>query len=216
MSEQPKLKNRPTDQPLPVGGSECVQDALVAEILARKAIGEQSYGSPLMTFNGRSAVRDAREEALDLAVYLMQIEMEVDEMHQVLQRIDNAIALGCQDPEPSTVAQHGFYAAMNLIRLARHPKASPTPTDIEDHVKEQIFTQVPFVGEEFVQALYDEVFAPMAATMESLQQQVAQLCENRGEVDPTVCAGCGSPDVVYTNFLGTRLCGMCSASSLPV
>jgi hypothetical protein len=73
-------KQRPGDQPLPTPGRECVQDALIAEIQARKALGEERYGSPLMTHNGRDAIRDAREEAVDLAVYLMQVELEVRDL----------------------------------------------------------------------------------------------------------------------------------------
>lgn len=73
-------KQRPGDQPLPHGGRECVQDALIQEIRARKELGCQRYGSPLMTHNGRSAIRDAREEALDLTVYLMQVELELRDL----------------------------------------------------------------------------------------------------------------------------------------
>lgn len=69
-------KQRDGDQPLPTAGRECVQDALIAEIQARKELGIQRYGSVLMTHNGRDSLRDAREEAVDLAVYLMQVELE--------------------------------------------------------------------------------------------------------------------------------------------
>lgn len=69
-------KQRDGDQPLPTAGRECVQDALIAEIQARKELGIQRYGSALMTHNGRDSLRDAREEAVDLAVYLMQVELE--------------------------------------------------------------------------------------------------------------------------------------------
>lgn len=74
-------KQREGDQPLPTAGRECVQDALIAEIEQRKQLGIQRYGSPLMTHNGRDAIRDAREEAVDLAVYLMQVELEVRDLH---------------------------------------------------------------------------------------------------------------------------------------
>lgn len=38
----------------------------------RKQIGIERYGQPLRCFNGRDAQRDAREEVLDLLVYLRQ------------------------------------------------------------------------------------------------------------------------------------------------
>ncbi len=50
---------------------------LVAEDLAgRKAIGVARYGQPLQAHNGRDALRDAYEEALDLVVYLRQAQVE--------------------------------------------------------------------------------------------------------------------------------------------
>lgn len=218
MSDAAKKKNRPTDQPMPVGGQECVQDALVAEILERKAIGVQTYGTPLMTFNGRDPFRDTREELLDGAVYLKQASMQYDVMGRALQRIDDTLALACQNPEPATEAEHGYYAAMSLIRTARDPKSNPAPTDIEDHLKAQlldVFTQGPSRGEDFIQALYTQVLAPLVATMEILQAQVIRNCENQVPADVKACSGCASPDVVYENFQGTRLCGSCAMSELP-
>lgn len=42
----------------------------------RVSKGIQTYGTTLQTFNGRSAVLDAMEEAVDLFQYLCQIELE--------------------------------------------------------------------------------------------------------------------------------------------
>ena len=78
MANEP-TKQRPGDQPLPRGGQRCVQDRLIAEIEQRKQLGIQRYGQPLMTGNGRDAVRDAWEEAIDLAAYLTQVMMEREE-----------------------------------------------------------------------------------------------------------------------------------------
>ena len=78
------MKTRPGDQPLPSGGREPVQDALIADIRARRDLGVQRYGSPLMTHNGRDAVQDALEEAVDLAVYLKQVAMETRDREQEL------------------------------------------------------------------------------------------------------------------------------------
>lgn len=80
-------KTRPGDQPLPVGGQECVQDALIADIRARRDIGIERYGSALMTHNGRDAVQDALEEAVDLAVYLKQVALEVRDYEAALDRV---------------------------------------------------------------------------------------------------------------------------------
>lgn len=73
-------KQRPGDQPLPTAGRECVQDALIAQIEQRKQLGIERYGRPLETHNGRNAVQDALEEAIDLAVYLKQVELEMRDL----------------------------------------------------------------------------------------------------------------------------------------
>ncbi|MGY6019558.1 hypothetical protein [Streptomyces spinosirectus] len=86
MTDQP-AKTRPGDQPLPAGGQECVQDALIALIEERKQLGIQRYGSPLMTHNGRDAGRDAVEEALDLTVYSMQVAMELRDLRGVVEQV---------------------------------------------------------------------------------------------------------------------------------
>jgi hypothetical protein len=49
-----------------------IADLVLADILERKRIGMQRYGTPLQAHNGRNALRDAYEEALDLAMYLRQ------------------------------------------------------------------------------------------------------------------------------------------------
>ncbi len=47
-----------------------LKEALVADMRARDALGRQRYGTPLQSNNGRDALRDAYEEALDCTVYL--------------------------------------------------------------------------------------------------------------------------------------------------
>ena len=46
--------------------------AILADMRARDALGRQRYGTPLQAGNGRDALADAYQEALDLAVYLRQ------------------------------------------------------------------------------------------------------------------------------------------------
>ena len=49
---------------------------VVKDLLERVAMGKEKYGVPLTTNNGRKALQDAYEEALDLAMYLKQRIME--------------------------------------------------------------------------------------------------------------------------------------------
>lgn len=86
------MKLRPGDQPLPEKNDlPFVQDAVIADIEARKLVGIERYGTPLQAFNGRDALRDAYEEAIDLAMYLKQAILERDE-HAFIAGVDPANA----------------------------------------------------------------------------------------------------------------------------
>lgn len=52
---------------------------MIDDMSERDLMGRAKYGTALMTNNGRSALRDAYQEALDLAVYLRQAVREGDE-----------------------------------------------------------------------------------------------------------------------------------------
>jgi hypothetical protein len=62
---------RPGDQPLPIANDRPdIQSMVIADITARCQVGIQRYGTALQAHNGRDMLRDAYEEALDLAIYL--------------------------------------------------------------------------------------------------------------------------------------------------
>lgn len=55
-----------------------VHELVKADLEARLALGVRTYGTPLRPFNGRDALLDAYEEALDLGCYLRQALYERD------------------------------------------------------------------------------------------------------------------------------------------
>jgi hypothetical protein len=62
-----------SEQPMPTAtDAVSVQSLVRADLETRERIGVQRYGTPLQPHNGRDALRDAYEEALDLACYLRQ------------------------------------------------------------------------------------------------------------------------------------------------
>lgn len=74
---KPPLKLRDGDQPLPiVNDSPSVQSMVIADIQEREKVGIKRYGTALQPFNGRSALRDAYEESIDLSLYLRQMLAE--------------------------------------------------------------------------------------------------------------------------------------------
>lgn len=53
-------------------------DLVIKDMDARNVFGMNKYGTPLQPFNGRDALTDAYEEALDLCVYLRTAIYERD------------------------------------------------------------------------------------------------------------------------------------------
>lgn len=62
----------------PLPGKDSVTDALIADLTDRREMGKQKYGTELKSFNGRSPLVDAYQEALDLCLYLKQALMELE------------------------------------------------------------------------------------------------------------------------------------------
>lgn len=75
----PGLFAAATPQPAPVlrEGVD-VQSLVIADVEARREMGIAKYGTPLQAHNGRDALMDAYQEALDLACYLRQAIAERD------------------------------------------------------------------------------------------------------------------------------------------
>ena len=55
-----------------------VWSQVIKDMEKRDQLGRSRYGVPLQPFNGRDALIDAYEEALDLVVYLKQAILERD------------------------------------------------------------------------------------------------------------------------------------------
>ena len=67
------------EQPNPIANDKpAVWPLVVADMQARDRLGRERYGVPLQPNNGRDALRDAYEEALDLCAYLKQALIERD------------------------------------------------------------------------------------------------------------------------------------------
>lgn len=54
-----------------------IQELVRLDLVMRERLGQERYGTSLYAYNGRSAILDAYEEALDLALYLRQVIEEM-------------------------------------------------------------------------------------------------------------------------------------------
>lgn len=66
-------------QPDPLPGKTKILDLVLSDLQERAEQGHKQYGCYLQSHNGRDALRDAYEEALDLAMYLRQAIEERNE-----------------------------------------------------------------------------------------------------------------------------------------
>jgi len=74
------MSERIKDQPEPVRSDRPpIWDMVIEDMRARDAVGLERYGTPLQGFNGRDALVDAYQEALDLCVYMRQAIWERDQ-----------------------------------------------------------------------------------------------------------------------------------------
>ena len=75
------MREREGDQALPIPNTHNdIQSQVISDIKERRRLGVVRYGTPLQPFNGRDALRDAYEEAMDLAMYLKQMLVEREEL----------------------------------------------------------------------------------------------------------------------------------------
>ena len=107
------------DQPPPVANTSTpIWDFVIEDMRQRDHVGRQRYGTPLQAGNGRDALVDAYQEALDLVVYLKQAIVERDaarpvrevaklhaEQREQAERDREALRLACHlEDEPEEVA----------------------------------------------------------------------------------------------------------------
>lgn len=64
--------NADIPQPPPVHGRQDILPLVLKDLQDRAIYGKQQYGTYLQSHNGRDALMDAYQEALDLVMYLRQ------------------------------------------------------------------------------------------------------------------------------------------------
>jgi hypothetical protein len=84
--ECPMVDNLSTHEPTPQRGhGPAVIDLVAIDLEDRKQYGMCKYGMLLRPFNGRNALIDAYQEALDLVVYLRQLIYEQEVIGRIME-----------------------------------------------------------------------------------------------------------------------------------
>lgn len=78
------MSDAATHEPAPKPGRQAVITQVITDIFDRAAMGQEKYGTLLMTHNGRDPLWDAYQEAIDLVMYLRQAIMEREEARETL------------------------------------------------------------------------------------------------------------------------------------
>jgi len=78
MPDRDQIRSLAQHQPPPKRATGDVWALVIADMAERRRVGIERYGTPLQPHNGRDALVDAYQEALDLAVYLRQAIEERD------------------------------------------------------------------------------------------------------------------------------------------
>jgi hypothetical protein len=67
-------------EPEPTGDGRIVFVEMIHDLSRRAEVSKERYGTYLRTHNGRRALVDAYQEALDLCMYLKQLLMEAEDV----------------------------------------------------------------------------------------------------------------------------------------
>ncbi len=126
---------RPDSQPLPTPSDrQGAHDALLADLAAgigeRKLLGLTRYHSLLQAGNGRDSLRDATEEALDLAAYLRVWRLARDEALELLSELRAALAVYLNDNVVLDIAAYAQPADLIAkVRQVEHLLGGGTRAD---------------------------------------------------------------------------------------
>jgi len=122
--ERALLHRAPLDEP--------VIPMVHAFIDSRDAVGQETYGKPLRTFDGRNTIRDAQEEAGDILNYLTKLRREWDVIADLLDRASAYVAMDYLDDDAvelsdelleTAAKMRGDIASVTATSLAYQPPA---------------------------------------------------------------------------------------------
>jgi len=173
------------DQPKPKSNSRpAVWDLVINDMQERDALGRHRYGTPLQPFNGRDALVDAYQEALDLAVYLRQA---IEERNTVQPPVIEQV------PERKTCDRCGKPVGLNDwdIHTCTPPESKrPQPARREKEVQHKETGELSWLDEHEYVGYWIKTTGRMRDLYAELPKQKCWLC---GDMDPAFQARCKVP-----------------------
>ena len=100
----------------PKGQGKEIIELVKQDLEARAKVGKEKYGESLRSFNGRNAVLDAYQEALDLVMYMRQVLDEQEEFNYSLKRIVQGSNV-YSGPNFETMTDAERYISLLLVQL---------------------------------------------------------------------------------------------------
>jgi hypothetical protein len=173
------------DQPKPKSNSRpAVWDLVINDMQERDALGRHRYGTPLQPFNGRDALVDAYQEALDLAVYLRQA---IEERNTVQPPVIEKV------PERKTCDRCGKPVGSNDwdIHTCTPPESKrPQPARREKEVQHKETGELSWLDEHEYVGYWMKTTGRMRDLYAEQPKQKCWLC---GDMDPAFQARCKVP-----------------------
>lgn len=107
--------------------AESIWDMVIEDMRGRDKLGRKRYGTPLTALGNRNALQDAYEEVLDLAVYLKQHLIRLEDMRRLLRAADRTVeaASWCRDEFPGAGAVLCLRDAVEACKQVMPPEQNP-------------------------------------------------------------------------------------------
>lgn len=118
-------------QPKPTPGRESITDAVIRDLSERREGGIKKYGMELETYNGRSMIVDAYQEALDFVLYLRGRIMEESDHQPAVQNLEkvlNRLRILLPQVKDKWFMAEAINLVENTIRNLTPPAPPPSAT----------------------------------------------------------------------------------------
>jgi hypothetical protein len=154
-----------------------VTGAVLLDIVERRQKGAVEYGTELVAFNGRDALLDAYEEAIDLVLYLKQALIERED--GVTERVPSAVGAECNRLSPPPKNGPGCGCPPSACALDIEPSAvgasQPEPPEAREVRKALVYAHEHYFGGVIWERICLDALAALVVLVGRLEQDETAL-----------------------------------------